>query len=202
MEASEGILKEEENDGNNLGAKTSKEHKTPRKVIYFANGESMEEYSTEEEDAEENKPEPLINTANLSWGGYLRFWALRIAATSFFTCEFLGGKFAALFGLTQAKYQYAIDEYYRTQKKVANSRFTQLSILLSISLPSVLTGGAFHQCSCQQQTPRNLGLLAPNSTSWQMCYWWSSQTTQPCVTAAKDLPEPCTWPVQIAMHQV
>uniref|UniRef100_A0ABM5FN84 Protein FAM177B isoform X4 n=1 Tax=Pogona vitticeps TaxID=103695 RepID=A0ABM5FN84_9SAUR len=167
MEASEGILKEEENDGNNLGAKTSKEHKTPRKVIYFANGESMEEYSTEEEDAEENKPEPLINTANLSWGGYLRFWALRIAATSFFTCEFLGGKFAALFGLTQAKYQYAIDEYYRTQKKVANSRFTQLSSLLR-----------------------------------QMCYWWSSQTTQPCVTAAKDLPEPCTWPVRIAMHQV
>ncbi|XP_020642292.2 protein FAM177B isoform X4 [Pogona vitticeps] len=121
MEASEGILKEEENDGNNLGAKTSKEHKTPRKVIYFANGESMEEYSTEEEDAEENKPEPLINTANLSWGGYLRFWALRIAATSFFTCEFLGGKFAALFGLTQAKYQYAIDEYYRTQKKESES---------------------------------------------------------------------------------
>ncbi|KAJ7341043.1 hypothetical protein JRQ81_004715 [Phrynocephalus forsythii] len=114
------IFQEEENGGKNLGDKSSKEHKTPRRVIHFANGESMEDYSTEE-DEEENNPEPLLDTASLSWGRYLRFWALRIAATSFFTCEFLGGKFAALFGLTEPKYQYAIDEYYRTQKKESES---------------------------------------------------------------------------------
>lgn len=33
-------------------------------------------------------------------------------------CEFLGGKLAALFGLNEPKYQYAIDEYYQAQKQV------------------------------------------------------------------------------------
>lgn len=33
-------------------------------------------------------------------------------------CEFLGGKIVTLFGLNEPKYQYAIDEYYRTQKEV------------------------------------------------------------------------------------
>lgn len=53
---------EEENSGNTLGDINSKEHKNPRRVIYFANGESMEDYSTEEDDIEENNTEPLLNT--------------------------------------------------------------------------------------------------------------------------------------------
>ncbi|XP_061482419.1 protein FAM177B isoform X2 [Rhineura floridana] len=121
MEDSQGILKDEENSGKQPGDKSSKENKTPRRIIYFASGESMEEYSTEEEDTEENNHAPLLDTVGLSWGSSLQFWILRVAATAFFTCEFLGGKLATLFGLTEPKYQYAIDEYYRTQEKESES---------------------------------------------------------------------------------
>ncbi|XP_042302704.1 protein FAM177B [Sceloporus undulatus] len=121
MEDSQGSLTRQENGDKQVGDESSEECKNPRRIIYFANGESMEEYTTEEEDAEENNHEPLLDTATLSWGSYLKLWVLRIAATSFFTCEFLGGKLATFLGLTEPKYQYAIDEYYRTQKTESES---------------------------------------------------------------------------------
>ncbi|XP_062981659.1 protein FAM177B [Elgaria multicarinata webbii] len=121
MEDSREILKEEENSDKQLKDQKKEENRTPRRIIYFANGESMEEYSTEEEDPEENNHEPLLDMANISWGSFLRVWVLRIAMSTFFTCEFLGGKLATFFGLNEPKYQYAIDEYYRTQKEGSES---------------------------------------------------------------------------------
>uniref|UniRef100_A0A2D4JBG3 Protein FAM177B n=1 Tax=Micrurus lemniscatus lemniscatus TaxID=129467 RepID=A0A2D4JBG3_MICLE len=103
-------------DGRELGDDTLKENKSPRKIIYFTNGETMEECSSED-DVEEDNQKPLLDTANLSWGNYLRSWALQIVATAFFACEFLGGKFVTFLGLNEPKYQYAVDEYYRTQNK-------------------------------------------------------------------------------------
>ncbi|XP_049723997.1 protein FAM177B [Elephas maximus indicus] len=93
---------------------------TPRRIIHFVDGDIMEEYSTEEEEEEDNEEEGMNSTPDhtkLSWGSYLRFWAGRIASTSFSTCEFLGERFAVFFGLDQPKYQYMLNEYYRTQIK-------------------------------------------------------------------------------------
>ncbi|XP_007433776.1 protein FAM177B [Python bivittatus] len=122
MDNTQKTLKEEENDEKQLGDNTQKENKPPRKIIYFANGESMEECSSEEDDVEEGNQKPLLDTANLSWSNYLRLWVLRIVATAFFSCEVLGGKFATFFGLNESKYQYAVDEYYRTQNKIKKSK--------------------------------------------------------------------------------
>lgn len=33
-------------------------------------------------------------------------------------CDYLGERMASFFGITSAKYQYAIDEYYRMKKEV------------------------------------------------------------------------------------
>ncbi|XP_058556522.1 protein FAM177B [Neofelis nebulosa] len=93
---------------------------TPKRIIHFVNGDIMEEYSTEEEEEEEKKEQKTNSThdpSKLSWQSYLWFWAGQIASTSFSTCEFLGGRFATFFGLTQPKYQYVLNEYYRTQNK-------------------------------------------------------------------------------------
>ncbi|XP_032640258.1 protein FAM177B [Chelonoidis abingdonii] len=115
MEDTREILQEEDGfQHNEMEDKDRRETKSPRRIIYFANGETMEEYSTEEEEEEQQQP---LDTSKLSWGLYLRLWAVRIATTSLFTCEFLGEKLATLFGLNEPKYQYAIDEYYRAQKK-------------------------------------------------------------------------------------
>ncbi|XP_075398768.1 protein FAM177B [Tenrec ecaudatus] len=96
----------------------SSKRTTPKRIIHFADGDTMEEYSTEEEDEqEEQRVNPMLDPAKRSWGSYLWFWAGRIARTSLSACEFLGGRFAIFFGLDQPKYQYVVNEYYRTQHK-------------------------------------------------------------------------------------
>ncbi|XP_078505953.1 protein FAM177B [Lissotriton helveticus] len=90
--------------------------KSPRRIIHFSSGETMEEYSTEEEEDDAAAVEfHKVDTSKMHWGPYLQFWAVRIATASFFTCEFLGGKLATLFGLNVPKYQYAVDEHSRRQ---------------------------------------------------------------------------------------
>ncbi|KAL2770747.1 protein FAM177B, partial [Daubentonia madagascariensis] len=97
---------------------------TPKRIIHFVDGDIMEEYSTEEE--EEEKEDQSLNStldpSKLSWGPYLRFWAGQIVSTSFSTCEFLGGRFAVFFGLTQPKYQYMLNEYCRIQNKESDKK--------------------------------------------------------------------------------
>uniref|UniRef100_H2R1E7 Family with sequence similarity 177 member B n=1 Tax=Pan troglodytes TaxID=9598 RepID=H2R1E7_PANTR len=97
---------------------------TPERIIHFVDGDIMEEYSTEEEEEEEKEEQSTNSTldpSKLSWGPYL-FWAGRIASTSFSTCEFLGGRFAVFFGLTQPKYQYVLNEFYRIQNKKSDNK--------------------------------------------------------------------------------
>ncbi|KAM3930798.1 protein FAM177B [Leptodactylus fuscus] len=112
MEDGEAALKEVE-----LG---DAEKRVPRRIIHFANGETMEEYSTEEEDDEEQQEQTIdfrnVDTKQMSWRTYVQFWILRIATTAFFTCDYLGGQLATLFGLNVPKYQYAIDEYQQAQE--------------------------------------------------------------------------------------
>ncbi|XP_037667409.1 protein FAM177B isoform X2 [Choloepus didactylus] len=93
--------------------------RTPKRIIHFADGDIMEEYSTEEEEEEkeEQRTNSTLDASKPTWGAYLWSWAGRIASTSFSTCEFLGGKFAIFFGLNQPKYQYVLNEYYRMQNK-------------------------------------------------------------------------------------
>ncbi|XP_017521539.2 protein FAM177B [Manis javanica] len=92
----------------------------PKRIIHFTDGDIMEEYSTEEEEKE--KQNSTLDPPKLSWGPYLWFWVEQIARTSFSTCEFLGGRFAVFFGLNQPKYQYMLNEYYRTQNKENNKK--------------------------------------------------------------------------------
>ncbi|XP_056424379.1 protein FAM177B isoform X2 [Hyla sarda] len=93
--------------------------RVPRRIIHFANGETMEEYSTEEEDDEDDQRIDFrnVDTTQMSWRTYVQFWILRVATTAFFTCDYLGGRLATLFGLNVPKYQYAIDEYQRTKEE-------------------------------------------------------------------------------------
>ncbi|XP_051880095.1 protein FAM177B-like [Pristis pectinata] len=86
----------------------------PRRVIHFASGETMVESSSEEE-LEEEQPVQRVDPSTLPWRHFLWFWVTHFARRSLFTCDFLGEKLADLFGLTTAKYQYAVDEYFTVQ---------------------------------------------------------------------------------------
>lgn len=92
--------------------------KVPRRVIHFASGETMEEYSTDEEQEEQKKDLlPAIDPGRLTWGPYLWFYMIRMATSTLSVCDFLGEKIASVLGISTPKYQYAIDEYYRMQKE-------------------------------------------------------------------------------------
>ncbi|XP_062267908.1 protein FAM177A1-like isoform X1 [Platichthys flesus] len=99
--------------------------KVPRRIIHFSSGETMEEYSTDEEDAEDQEPErkDLLSSpvdavrSKMTWGPYFWFHMWRAATSTVSACDYLGERMASLFGITSAKYQYAIDEYYRMKKE-------------------------------------------------------------------------------------
>ncbi|XP_058522325.1 protein FAM177A1 isoform X2 [Ochotona princeps] len=97
-----------------------KKKKVPRRVIHFVSGETMEEYSTDEDEAdgpEKKDVLPTIDPTKLTWGPYLWFYMLRAATSTLSVCDFLGEKIASVLGISTPKYQYAIDEYYRMKKE-------------------------------------------------------------------------------------
>ncbi|XP_041702964.1 protein FAM177A1 isoform X1 [Coregonus clupeaformis] len=103
-----------------LGDMGMKKQKVPRRTIYFASGETMEEYSTDEEDEEVQASFAVKTSADqskLNWGPYFWFHMWRVATSTISVCDYLGERMASLFGITSPKYQYAIDEYYRTKKE-------------------------------------------------------------------------------------
>ncbi|KAM4522778.1 protein FAM177A1-like [Odontesthes bonariensis] len=99
--------------------------KVPRRIIHFSSGETMEEYSTDEEEGEDQEPErkDLLSSpvdamrSKMTWGPYFWFHMWRAATSTISACDYLGERMASLFGITSAKYQYAIDEYYRIKKE-------------------------------------------------------------------------------------
>ncbi|KAJ8409151.1 hypothetical protein AAFF_G00241720 [Aldrovandia affinis] len=102
-----------------LGEGEKSPQKAPRRVIHFASGETMEEYSTDEEAEEPEKKDLLspVEPSNLTWGPYFWFHMWRAATSTASACDYLGEKMATALGITSSKYQYAIDEYYRAKKE-------------------------------------------------------------------------------------
>nr|XP_039325082.1 protein FAM177A1 isoform X1 [Saimiri boliviensis boliviensis] len=122
-----------------------KKKKVPRRVIHFVSGETMEEYSTDEDEVdglEKKDVLPTVDPTKLTWGPYLWFYMLRAATSTLsgwcngktmsfrfrpsfelwicfisLVCDFLGEKIASVLGISTPKYQYAIDEYYRMKKE-------------------------------------------------------------------------------------
>ncbi|XP_034555895.1 protein FAM177A1-like isoform X2 [Notolabrus celidotus] len=107
---------------NKRGGEQQRE-KIPRRIIHFSSGETMEEYSTDEEEGEDKEPERKdllsspVDASKLTWGPYFWFHMWRAATSTISACDYLGERMASLFGITSAKYQYAIDEYYRMKKE-------------------------------------------------------------------------------------
>ncbi|XP_039980524.1 protein FAM177A1-like isoform X2 [Xiphias gladius] len=97
--------------------------RVPRRIIHFSSGETMEEYSTDEEAGEDKEPDRKdllsspVDASKMTWGPYFWFHMWRAATSTISACDYLGERMASLFGLTSAKYQYAIDEYYRMKKE-------------------------------------------------------------------------------------
>ncbi|XP_068089554.1 protein FAM177B [Hyperolius riggenbachi] len=107
------------------------EQRLPRRIIHFASGETMEEYSTEEEEEGEEEKGQRIDFSKVDTGCLIMCTTGRVreetpqlcdrvkwdSGSAETTCDFLGGKLATMFGLNSPKYQYAIDEYKRAQEE-------------------------------------------------------------------------------------
>lgn len=99
---------------------TRTEKKVPRRVIHFVNGETMEEYSTDEDDVdgmEKKDGSPTVDLKKLTWGPYLCFHMHHAATSTLLVCDFLGKKIAPVFGMSNPRNQYAIDECCRMKKE-------------------------------------------------------------------------------------
>lgn len=94
-----------------------KRERVPRRIIHFASGETMEEYSTDDEEEISKQLAAPTDPAKLTWGPYLWFYLFKTGTGTLAVCDFVGEKLADLFGITTAKYQYAIDEYNRSKEE-------------------------------------------------------------------------------------
>ncbi|ELU16309.1 hypothetical protein CAPTEDRAFT_221099 [Capitella teleta] len=95
-------------------AAQEKKTRVPRRILHFSDG-ILEEYSTEEEESEDEMD--AINPSTLSWFPWLRHQFGSLAYSTFSAADVCGEKLAWFFGITSPKYQYAIDEYNRMRKE-------------------------------------------------------------------------------------
>ncbi|KAK7907335.1 hypothetical protein WMY93_015947 [Mugilogobius chulae] len=92
-----------------------------KRVIYFTSGETLDLDSEEEEDEEEK---PTLFRDNERKGRFsFKNLAFRVGRLSLLTCDFLGERLAGFLGLSDAKYQYAVDQHHR-QKKMFDGEAT------------------------------------------------------------------------------
>ncbi|XP_035880110.1 protein FAM177A1-like [Phyllostomus discolor] len=99
---------------------TRTEKKVPRRVIHFVNGETMEEYSTDEDDVdglEKKDGLPTVDLKKLTWGRYLCFHMHRATTSTLLVCDFLRKKIASVFGVSNPRHQYTIDKCYHMKKE-------------------------------------------------------------------------------------
>lgn len=100
-----------------MGDSPGRQVKVPRRTIYFASGETMEEYSTDEEEEPLKRDVITVDTSKLTWAPYFWFHMWRMGTSTISVCDYMGERLASMFGITSPKYQYAIDEYYRIKKE-------------------------------------------------------------------------------------
>ncbi|KAF7251628.1 hypothetical protein EYD10_02704 [Varanus komodoensis] len=106
-----------------------KKKKIPRRVIHFASGETMEEFSTDEEEDEQQEKKDLLPSVDpVGVKCYEKMYKANDCCVCNIdkhichlfihsVCDFLGEKIASVLGISTPKYQYAIDEYYRMKKE-------------------------------------------------------------------------------------
>ncbi|KAA0708842.1 Protein FAM177A1 [Triplophysa tibetana] len=119
MDFQQSSVEDKEYECVELGDLGRKE-KIPRRIIHFSNGETMEEFSTddEEEDKKESTQKGLLSstdTSKLTWGPYVWFQMWRAATSALSACDYLSERLTSLLSINSAKYQYAIDEYSRSK---------------------------------------------------------------------------------------
>lgn len=142
--------------------------KVPRRTIYFASGETMEEFSTDEE---EEELEPLrtdvvtVDPSKLTWGPYFWFHLWRMGTSTISVCDYMGEKLASLFGITTPKYQYAIDEYYRMKKEEEEEEEeNRLSELAEMQFAEQQKSKDYGSCPATVEQPEASGASFVNIT--------------------------------------
>ncbi|PIK62496.1 hypothetical protein BSL78_00593 [Apostichopus japonicus] len=101
----------------NVSLENTELGRKPRRILHFSDG-VMEEYSTDEEDGEnEESAGPVVDPQTLTWGPFLWYYTYSAALKTFNACEIMGEKLAYFFGITSPKYQYAINEFHRLEEE-------------------------------------------------------------------------------------
>ncbi|CAH1790983.1 unnamed protein product [Owenia fusiformis] len=104
-----------------LTADGKRKKKQPRRILHFSDG-ILEEYSTDEEEGEDQVDQPQVDPKSLTWGPWFWYWTVAGAFRSLAAADFCGEKLAWFFGITSPKYQYAIDEFHRIKEEEEEER--------------------------------------------------------------------------------
>uniref|UniRef100_A0A3P8T4R0 Uncharacterized protein n=1 Tax=Amphiprion percula TaxID=161767 RepID=A0A3P8T4R0_AMPPE len=88
-----------------------------KKIIHFSSGETLAlEDSEEEEEEQPFNRTPFKEPAEKTKFSF-RNVVILVGRISLLACDFLGERLAGALGLNAAKYQFAVDQFHRDQKK-------------------------------------------------------------------------------------
>ncbi|XP_045581021.2 protein FAM177A1 isoform X2 [Procambarus clarkii] len=131
--------------------------KVPRRILHFSDG-TLEEYSTDEEDETDNRPDTLalVDPKSLRWGPWLYYWMLYTGTSALSACDYVGEGLANVLGITSPKYQYEIDEYKRceeeekaereeTAAEIAGWMTTEAASIVDGAQPKIVVSPAIQQ---------------------------------------------------------
>ncbi|XP_028967745.1 protein FAM177A1 [Galendromus occidentalis] len=109
-------------------AEKGKAKRVPRRIVYFQNGDELEEYSTEEEEDEPDKIDSVVAEYNkmdwktMGWGSYIANISLFGLLKTIKKFEYAGEVISDLFGITSPKYQSEIEEAERMEAEEAEEK--------------------------------------------------------------------------------
>ncbi|KAJ8919491.1 hypothetical protein NQ315_002112 [Exocentrus adspersus] len=90
--------------------------KTPKRVLHFCDG-VLEEYSSDEEEAEALKEQAVVDPSTLQWGPWFWYKAWTAGASTLSVVDSIGEYLASLFGITTPRYYFELEEYKRREKE-------------------------------------------------------------------------------------
>ena len=111
---------------------SKKKKKVPKRILHFSDG-ILEEYSTDEEEREENRKQEaekeasqaVVKTSEMSWVPWFIYLAWVSATSTLQAADSLGEKLAWWLGITSPKYYYEIQEAKRMLKEEEEKKKSQ-----------------------------------------------------------------------------
>lgn len=115
------------------GEQTQIKVKDPKRILHFSDG-TLEEYSSDEGDAEQVDNSPQVQEVPSEWIPWFWYTSANVGVKTLEVCDSIGEYLADFFGITSSKYYAEIEHYKESLAKQETERETNNKEQLSVNV--------------------------------------------------------------------